>query len=77
MVSCEEMCSPLILDELIRQITIECAERGLLLLRYGPTFSHIYVHNSFCYVLHIEITMACETLHLVSSQIPARFSVCL
>ena len=42
-----------------------------------PTFSHTYVHNSFCYVLHIEITMACETLHLVSSQIPAQFSVLL
>ena len=55
MVSCEEMCSPLILDELIRQITIECAERGLLLLRYdlrSPTHMCI-THFAMYYTLKL------------------------
>ena len=51
MVSCEEVCLPLILDEMIRQITIECAERGLLLLRYELCFpTLIYTDTSFCYI---------------------------
>lgn len=55
-VSCEEMCSPLILDELIRQITIECAERGLLLLRYdlrSPTYTCI-THFAMYYTLKLQ-----------------------
>lgn len=56
------MCPPLILDEMIRQITIECAERGLLLLRYdlrSPTFT-LTLHFAVYY------TMAHGTFYLVS-----------
>lgn len=40
-------CILSILDELIRQVTINCAERGLLLLRY------VYMH--YCSEKLIEV----------------------
>lgn len=53
MVSCEEVCLPLILDEMIRQITIECAERGLLLLRYELRSPTLTLHFAMYYTLKV------------------------
>jgi len=41
-------CVPIYIDELIRQVTINCAERGLLLLRY---MIKLYSHSDYILIL--------------------------